>query len=54
MSHSVHVPPKENIYTKVGRDSSRTVQDGWDGLTCLILVHVPSRNTHLHTKGGPG
>jgi hypothetical protein len=49
VSHSVHVPPKEHIYTKGGQDSLRTVQDSGDGLTCLTFVHVPPKE-HLHQR----
>jgi hypothetical protein len=48
--HSVHVPPKEHIYTK-GRlewlRQSRMV----DGLTCLTFGACTSK-THLHQGGG--
>jgi ribosomal protein L30/L7E len=43
VSHSVHVPPK-NTFTRWARIVG-TVQDGWDGLTCLIRCMYLPRNT---------
>jgi hypothetical protein len=51
VSHSVHVPPKEHIYTKGGPGWLRTVRIVGDGLTCLTFGAC---TIQTHTKGGPG
>jgi hypothetical protein len=51
VSHSVHVPSKEHIYTKVGR-IVETVQDswGWSHMSHIRCMYHP-RNTFTPKVG---
>jgi hypothetical protein len=51
VSHSVHVPPKEHIYTKVGQIVEDS-PDSWGWSTCLTFGVY--HKEHIYTKGGPG